>query len=538
VYGNLGFPVYVVAGENNADAVRLEEAMEKYTCLLSVSVLLVCFFTPAWAQVTLTGEAYIDAGGDLRYKADDTLIWATDGGSGTEADPFIFDLGSQNLDLNGYHIEGNSTALANQRTATWRVGSILNSGAGGDGSFYSGRTTVNGYDGATVRIEAEGSITVNNVRTESSYAAGLDLYSGAIYLEATNGPVTVAGYLSSMSEGPSWNAPPRDTKGVTVISRGTGAGIMVMGGKSEDGIYSIRTDGYDEGGSYSPRYAGNVKLQTDGNIVVSNGISAYPSGRLTITGATARAGDVYVGGNVVLKSLQNYGESPDCLVHANSFLLEGNLLCQSQAYQSSGGNVDIDVIEECTIRGYVRADMTYDDYHDGSSGHVYMTAKHTRICGTNVNGVSILTDPNSTDTTYADAAGDGDVVITGTDSSLVKYDIPNPTNGLTSSIFVAGKIDTGYGGSSLCDGDVTISAVEVQLGGDIDTEGNANTSINIHYGVKDHGIVTHLMEDEVYWDEVAPHNISYINANGATTFTADVPYAGIIRPPPSVIIVR
>ena len=127
--------------------------MRNLICLLLGLAVFTGLAGTALAQITLTGEAYVDASGDLRYKSGDALIRASDGGSGTEADPYIFDLGSQDLDLNGYHVEGNSVSAANQRTVTWRVGNLLNSGAGGDGSFYSGRVTsptfklVNEYDG-------------------------------------------------------------------------------------------------------------------------------------------------------------------------------------------------------------------------------------------------------------------------------------------------------------------------------------------------------------------------------------------------------
>ena len=69
-----------------------------------------------------------------------------------------------------------------------------------------------------------------------------------------------------------------------------------------------------------------------------------------------------------------------------------------------------------------------------------------------------------------------DVTLTGGDSTTLTYDPLNPTNGPTSSIFLAGGIKAHRASnSSLVKGDVRLTAVEVQVGGGISIT-NADSS--------------------------------------------------------------
>jgi hypothetical protein len=50
--------------------------------------------------------------------------------------------------------------------------------------------------------------------------------------------------------------------------------------------------------------------------------------------------------------------------------------------------------------------------------------------------------------------------------------------------------------------------------------------------------VTHLVENGVRWNGTAGHNITYTLSPGTLTFAGDVPYAGLWRPPGTVVLVR
>jgi hypothetical protein len=56
--------------------------------------------------------------------------------------------------------------------------------------------------------------------------------------------------------------------------------------------------------------------------------------------------------------------------------------------------------------------------------------------------------------------------------------------------------------------------------------------------VTTYGIVTHLVENGVRWNGSSGHNIAYTTYNGAYTFSADVPYAGVLRPSGTMIRIR
>jgi hypothetical protein len=110
---------------------------------------------------------------------------------------------------------------------------------------------------------------------------------------------------------------------------------------------------------------------------------------------------------------------------------------------------------------------------------------------------------------------------------------------MTSSIVVAGKIGTGRWYNNNAMGNIRLSAVEVQLGGDLtNSSATASSVMSIHYGTNKWGVVTHLVENGVRWDGIASHNIGYYLASGTNTFTGDVPYAGRSDRVGTVLIVQ
>jgi hypothetical protein len=501
--------------------------MRSHLPFLFIVVLSVLLSSAARSDITLTGNAYVASDGDLKYISDDSLIWADDGtGSGAVNDPYVYKLGSQNLDLAGYYIRGAINDTSDQRSARYELdGSVL-----GNGSFYSAPNMgQNNRDGGTVRIYANGSISVANVWTGFSYQNNSDtISSGHIVLIATNGPVHVSGYLSTEAEGPAWSGDKRSGN-VVLRSEGDGRGITITG--TDGSGYSIRTHGYVD-------YAGDVKLETQGDIELAGGIYTTQEGDVTIQGdsaGTTRAGAVAIGGTIYTRTSETYRRCGNILVNAASLYVDGSLRAnQEDGAQTQGGNVDIDVTDDCEIEGYIMAGSANDN-HRSVPGHVIITAHHIFVNGKNYLGESITTDSaysgdfdDSRDEQY-----DGDIRLTATSPVTAKFAPENPLLGETSSITIAGKISTERDSDQVT-GHVILKAVELHLGDDIETE--TGSSIAIHYGQEDYGVVTHLMENEVYWDGVAAHNISYIN--GTTTFTDDMPYGGILRPPGTVILFR
>jgi len=203
---------------------RRRRTMRTMSVVLAACVLALA--GTAGADTVLSGHAYLDGAGNLKYVSGGATI-ATTGGAetGTRSDPYVFTFGAQNLDLNGYNIQGAINQNADQYSAKYVVGgNVLNGGGGGGGSFLSyANGATNGNWGGTVHVEASGSVNVNTVRTDSSYQAGGDKYSGDIYLKAENGPVIVNGYLSTWTEGPGWQH--YNSGNVTVTSSGAVADI-------------------------------------------------------------------------------------------------------------------------------------------------------------------------------------------------------------------------------------------------------------------------------------------------------------------------
>jgi hypothetical protein len=367
---------------------------------------------------------------------------------------------------------------------------------------------------------------------------------GNIYLWAKGGSVKADGNFDTRASGGlSFNS-----GSVTVRSEGDIAHQGIAVGK--DGAWSIRTD--PTAGGFEGNRGGDICLYTEGDVSLAGGILALTlansaGSSVLIRGKSddpsKRAGNVSVGGDVRTWRNDSYagGSAGNFTVLAASLGVASNVLTYSRAQQAPCGDVDIDVTGDVTIGGYIDTHSVSNVWKPGACGRVEIDGKHIAINGADTNGVSIMTDPLDYDAAYGSQANDGDVILRGTDSSLLKYNPNNPTNGPTSSISVAGKIQTGYGGDANTVGRVYIYAVEVRLGGAISTESATLSDIAIHYGVTTYGIVTHLVEYDsgggswVRWDGVSGHKINY--GVGPTTFTADVPYARVMGPKGILVVI-
>jgi len=500
--------------------------MKRLSCVVLAVVMVVA--GTAAADTTLLNHAYIDAGdgGKLKYSGGATVLTpsATAVTVGGVTYDYQYDVAG-NLDLDGYNIRGAINTTTSQSSAYFKVaGNVANSGAGGDGSFYTYTTQAHRYPDH-VRVDAGGSLTVNNVWTDPYYNND----GGDVYLYAKNGAVTVTGYVDTHSD--MYN---KYGGNITLRSEGAGAGITVSGqAASGDGAgHSLIS------GDNTPLDAGAIKLYTPGDVNLTAGIYARrANGDVTIRGdaanAALRAGDVTIGGDINTHASNSQRRAGDVVVLANSLDLDGNLLIHSTGGSSWAGDLDIDVLGDCTIAGYIRANNT-NTQQSCAPGKVDITALHLAVNGAN-GGLSIDTSAVFTGGFDSDKAlpAASDVTLTGVDTSLMRY--TDPLVGATSSIYLAGGITTSAGDRRYASpdfyGDVTLSAVEVQLGGNITVEHTTLSDIDVHYGVTTYGIVTHLMENGAYWDGVSAHNITY--GVGPTTFTADVPYAGLPVPEPA-----
>jgi hypothetical protein len=464
-------------------------------------------------------------------------------GTGTPADPYIFDV-TGNLDMGSYTIRGNTANNANQYSATWRVtGNVT-----GPGNFDS-YTAANSTYGGHVRIEAGGTIALNRVTTLAT-AAQNGNNAGAVYLWAT-GTVTVATYIDTRA-GLSGNA-----GAVTIRSEGpiSGQGISISGSVNSDSTYSdgkaysILTESIY--GQYAGASGGAVSLYCRTNITLAAGISTRgpgwynPGGAVMIRGdvtdGAARAGTVSIGGTGGIRT-DTGNTGGNVTIRATALQLSGGIWTTAYCYGGTRtGNVDIDVLENATIGGSIDTRMLNRDFSQGSPGYVKIMARRTAVLGVDAEGYSIrtwpgaLTNPGSS----ASVAGDADVTLTNVDTSAERYKPSNPTNSMTSSIVVAGKIGTGRWYNNNAMGNIRLSAVEVQLGGDLtNSSATASSVMSIHYGTNKWGVVTHLVENGVRWDGIASHNIGYYLASGTNTFTGDVPYAGRSDRVGTVLIVQ
>jgi hypothetical protein len=269
------------------------------------------------------------------------------------------------------------------------------------------------------------------------------------------------------------------------------------------------------GGIYAPAGASG----SAGEVFIHGGDAGAPTGGPP--GAAnmppRRAGQVIIGGDVNLSGAK--AGRGRFLAACEGLYLAGNVLAQGD--KGAGAPVDIDCAGDCRIRGYLRTDSAA-----ASAGHVRIAARHLRIEGMDAFGRSIWAKPGSA---AFSQVGDADVRLSGADSSRASYDEAAPLTCGTSSIFVIGKIVTGCAGVNVR-GEIAISAVEVDLGGDVLADLAKERTVEIHFGSPAHGVRTHLVEATVRWDGKGEHNIRYGLA--APSFIADVPYAGLSRRPP------
>jgi len=364
-------------------------------------------------------------------------------------------------------------------------------------------------------------------------------HGGNVYLWAT-GTVTVASWIDTRSDA----FEDKDAGSVTIRSEGpvSGQGIAING---NTGGYSIRTHAYLT--STAGRNGGAVALYCQANITLAAGINTGPGkgtgGSVLIRGDLndpgLRAGEVSIGGANGLRtgSTVQYGSSGNVTIRATSLQLIGKIDTTTNIYRSRTGNVNIDVLENATIGGVI--DTRLPAASEGSPGYVKILARRTRVEGVDASGFSIRTWPGGAGGTWSSAAGDANVTLTNVDTSAASYNPANPTNSMTSSIYVAGKINTGRWYSDNAMGNIRIAAVEVQLGGDLtNSSATAGSVMSIHYGTNKYGVVTHLVENGVRWDGIASHNIGYYLASGTLSFVGDVPYAGRSDRVGTVLIVQ
>jgi hypothetical protein len=378
-----------------------------------------------------------------------------------------------------------------------------------------------------LRIEAAGSIALSNVWTYVYYGEN---GSASTYLWAKGGPAALTGSIRA-------EADPSRAKTVIVRSDGPvgSRGIAIAGGNSG---FSIRT--YNDGrNSGAP-----VWLCTEGDITLGGDLIATGSGgdvtvRGNYTNAALRAGSVVVRGNIPTWVLTSYNAgdgSGDIVVLATNLVVDGSLQTYCKSYQQRGGRIQVDVTGDARFGGYLDAHTEWDGYGVSSPGPVYILARHTAINGTNANGCSITTRPttNSSSSWWASQPGDGNITLTNVDTSAFRYNPEKPLQGDTSSLSISGKVEAAYCGTANIQGDILLSAVEVQLGNSITTS-NAPSDIVVHYGVTTHGVVTHLVENGARWDGSSGHNVSYGLA--APVFFADVPYAGVLHPQGTMLLI-
>jgi hypothetical protein len=489
--------------------------------------------------LALGADAYVNGSGQLIRDGDAAVLLTAGSGAGTSGDPYVFDLNGH-LNLAGYTIRGAVTHTVDQRSATWRVWGHVS----GNGNFDS-YTSANSLNGGDVLIEAGGGIAVNRILTRAQY----DRNAGSVYLWAKAGSVGVVQVIDTRAGGTTAVA-----GGVTIRSEGpqVGQGIAIQGTVAglDSTVNSILAEGHSPSGFTGPT-GGSVSLYCENDITLAGGIST----RANFAGAGSRAGDVRIQGsfsdaNLRAGSVSIGGASGvradaylsagigarqggNVTVKAASLNVTGNVLTRARVFQARPGNVDIDVLENATIGGYI--DARHVDYaiDQVTLAYVKIVGRRIAVLGVDAAGYSIRTWPDVTSTAALNPqAGDGDVTLTGADTSTEIYDPLNPTTGDTSSIRVAGKIETGRWYHNNAMGNIRITAVEVQLGGSLNyVTAGASPTLAIRYGVPSYGVVTHLVEGTLgsgtRWPGgVNPHNIAYSASSGAFSFTADVPYAG------------
>ena len=480
--------------------------------------------------------------------------YAAASGDGTRGAPWTYNI-AENIDLAGFRV-GTATAAgaANYRgSVTLNVtGSVLDTGGGG--TFDA--STTNSRHGGSVKLTATGSVTATYIKTGTNQYQ--TYHGGDVYISA-GGAVTIdngagVGAIDSSA------AQYKGAGGAVTAIAGGGADITI--GK-DAGNWSVNAS------SYRQNEGGNVLLQTGGNVTLAGGIDSRggmytngdgkKSGNITINGGS-RAGDVTIGGSILTntgRSSSASGLGGDVNVEAASLTVSGNIVTWGKQGNfggnpgGRGGNVDVDVTGDCTVTGYIDTRQLYNDKYTSAGGRVAIEADHIRVEGVDGSGRSIVTENVYGAPLRSLRPDQANVRLIGTDSSTEYYngtmtdpDDPGqaPLGGDTSSVYVAGDIVTSYGGQASSLGNVTIEAVGIWLGGDVvlkDPQGRTTAqTVDIDYGVADHGVVTHLYErgSWVQWDGVSAHLRTY--TGDTVTFDATVPYAGAgagIIPEPGVL---
>jgi hypothetical protein len=454
-----------------------------------------------------------------RYSDDSFVLWPCSVNTNVDGVAYNYMYLLQSLDMQGHKIYGinpkNNSNDSIDPSGLW----IVNNNVTNNGSFDYTHQGTYGV-GGSLRINAGGSIAVNNVFTYGNARAG-----GNVYLFASNGSVHVVGQISTYTA--TGNTP---SGNVTIRSEGNIAG---------QGIRIDGRDGYNSSinvtltGNWTAPTPIGIGLYTQGDIQLAGGIYGLQGCVVTLGGSytntTIRAGQVTVGGDIATWGTSQYNGGSYVFgvvtVVAKSLVVHGAIDTHSggTTHPTHGAGVSIDVLANAQVDGYI------DTHTAGNSpGPVYIKAQHIAICGTNSVGASIYTKPDNSSGLSLPQTGDGNVTLTNVDTSTAWYNPKTPFTGDTSSILVSGKVVTAYCGVPQILGDVYMSAVGVYLYGAI-SNANVNAAVTnqFHVGVINHGVVTHLVENGVQWTGGATaHNINYPVSPATNLFFTDVPYAG------------
>jgi len=501
---------------------------------------LCAFVAAAGLMAGASAADTLQLNGDLIADGGD---WTIDGvtispwGAGRRDAPWVYDFSTlgHGLDLHGYNVTAWAYDDEYMNSVMLRVAALTNTpGGGADGTICTGGDR---GGGRLDLIATAGGVEANRlVTSQTGGAAGLD--AGDLYVQAP-GSFRLAGHVNTRSE--AYRGAGGD---VTIAAAGVAIGC-------DAGGFSIRADAYRQRGG------GSVELRTGGDVALAGGIDCrgnwdsagkVNAGSVSVHDGARRAGNVSVGGDILLSAYadgSSYGAAGGVAVRAGSLAVSGNIdarACVDRNDQPNDGVVDVDVTGAAAVAGWI--DVSNDSTSPAGrapAGEVRIRARDIRIEGAGAGALSVkATAEGVPDLQLRSGAGSVTLEAAGIPDAIydhTKHDPDDPDHaplgGDASSVYLAGGVRTSYQGREDACGDVTIEAVGLWLGGDIETEGAQGSAIDVDYGSTDHGWVTHVYERSqnpggwVQWDGAAETLNTYTAAD--VRFDATVPYLDVLQ---------
>ena len=427
---------------------------------------------------------------DIEVPAD--IGGITPNGSGTVADPYVYDFSAGNLELGADNVKmsatDDNTVLTNINVLSYTTGGEFDSTppqySAGVHIYTVGNLAVANVDCAgKVNNEDSGPITLSSSGGSVSVAGDVLAYApnygdkgGKTIIISADGAVDVDGEVNGSGKerpltitGSSITVGTTSAQGVDNSSNGSNAGKLTMAATTGDITVAGDVKAYVTGNGSG----GEIEITTPAAVNIGGGVSGYGGANpIAITGTVINIGQT-TGGGVSNHNANGSGGAVTLSATTGGVSIAGDVRTYSRIYGSDkGGVITINAVGGIDIGGAV------DGYGNAGSA-LTMTGSVINI-GTTTEGIdNYAADAGAHGGYLALSATNGGVVVAGGldlhggqgNGSGGEADIA-----ATGDVNIGGSIDASGGGVGVATGPtrVTIDGSSISVDGGIDTHSDAN----------------------------------------------------------------